>query len=154
MYFQNKEEIFSAVIEKESKRIIFELRNIVVSRDVGAEEKLESFFIERTRLILDLMKNRVALKNTYQENFNIIEKVRVILDKGEIDLLYNILTEGKEQNVFLVEKPLITAHYIHIILKGLEFELIKGKSQHYEEQVIDMLNIILKGLLKNKTKTS
>jgi AcrR family transcriptional regulator len=146
-YFQNKEEIFSAVIEKESRRIVNDLSEIVYSEKLDSIKKLESFSEKRMLFILDLMENRVALKNTYQKNFNIVEKVRLILDRGEIDLISKIVIQGIEEGKITECIPLQLARSIHLVYKAFEFDLIKRDGDDYAKQVDAMLKILKHGII-------
>jgi AcrR family transcriptional regulator len=149
MYFQNKEEIFSGVIENESKRIIALLKEVTDNKNYNALQKITEFSNLRMNLILDLLENRVALKNTYQQNFNIIDKVRVILDKGEIELLASIVEQGKNEGLFEDNSSIKIASYIHLIYKSFEFDIIKRRLNDSTNQTNDMTKIIINGIMKS-----
>ncbi len=148
-YFNNKEDVFSAVIEEE----LGHLSDLVVDmskRQMSLEDKLLEFIFAHLRLIKEVVKRNGNLRAEFFRNIWLVEKARKNFDKAEVDFFIDILEEGNKTGEFAVEDVALVADVIHYCVKGLEVPYIygrlgKGLSQHDSKQIV-------KGLIHSALK--
>ena len=147
-YFENKEDIYKAVIEKEVNVLKISLVDVILSES-STKEKLKDYFITRMMTINVLANYYEALRNDYLQDFKIIEKIREDFDNKEISMISEILTEGVENNVFKIKDINLTAKAIVIALKGFEIPFfIEKVDTDFESQLDSLIDILFNGILK------
>ncbi|MCK4678161.1 MAG: TetR/AcrR family transcriptional regulator [Bacteroidales bacterium] len=147
-YFENKEDIYKAVIEKEVNVLKISLVDVILSES-STKEKLKDYFITRMMTINVLANYYEALRNDYLQDFKIIEKIREDFDNQEISMISEILTEGVENNEFKIENINLTAKAIVIALKGFEIPFfIEKVDTDFESQLGSLIDILFNGILK------
>lgn len=146
-YFNSKEEVFQAVIEKEAAVLRAEI-NLRVKEYDSAKDKLRAYIFVRMEGFNNWGNFYDALKDEYLSNYDFIEKIRVKYDKSEVDNIAQIIQEGIETNEFKSLNALLTAKTILIAMKGLESSLIveKEKESSIEKEIDDMLEILFHGI--------
>ncbi len=147
-YFNSKEEIFEAVVEKEATTLITEILNEVNTTD-DPKEKIKKYILTRMNGIKNLGNFYNALKNDYLSSFESVEKLRIKYDNEEHNLIKNMLQEGIEKNVFKIKNTDKTAKAIVTAMKGLEIPLIISDNEHeVENRLDDLLDILYYGICK------
>jgi len=153
MYFKNKAEISSIVIENEMDSLQRMLEN-VEKQQLRADEKLITFIYTR----LDAFKATVARNGTLRANFfhdswN-VAKVRKGYNQQEIALIRKILTDGVQEGVFHIPNIEATTLIIHYSLKGLEVPYIRGLLGDTPDSIAkhkeSVINLIFNGLIIKK----
>ena len=136
-YFKNKNEIYWAVVEAESKHLYARLEGLT-NRDLPPEEKLLNYINIR----LEAVKEAVVRNGTLRAEF--------FRDIWEVALLRSILSEGVEQGVFHIPNVTATASVLHYALRGLDVPYIRN---NFSESGIDrsrlkdyILDFILYGI--------
>lgn len=146
-YFKSKEEIFQAVAHAEIQKWQDALTD-AVNREASPQGKLAAYIKTRMSAIRSLSSFYNFLAEEYFENYRLIEKLRVELDKEETGAIKDILREGINKKKFHVKHLEITASNILNILKGLEHVWMKEKdAAKLEEKIETLLALFLKGLL-------
>lgn len=146
-YFNSKEEVFQAVVEKEAAILRAEIA-LKVKEYATAKEKLRAYIFVR----MDGFKNwgnfYDALKDEYLSNYDFIEKIRVKYDKSEVDSITQIIHEGIEKGEFKKLNAGLTAKTILIAMKGLEGPLLldEEKESNLTKEIDDMLEILFHGI--------
>ena len=149
MYFKNKEELSSLVIENEMERL-YEMLENVEKKNLPADEKLISFIYMR----LDAFKETVTRNGTLRANFfhdswN-VAKVRKRYNLQEIALIKKILKGGIQEGLFSISDMDKTVLLIHYSLKGLEVPYIRGLLGDTPAQLSQckecVRNLIFKGI--------
>ena len=149
-YFESKEDIYQAVIQKEID-ILQGTLSIVVKENLSPREKLEKYLRIRMKTINELVNYYDAIKNAYHANFMMIEKIRRKFDNDEVGMISRILNEGKERNIFNVEDSELTAKTMVLALKGLEIPIYFGsRNILMKNPVENLLNILFNGILRNR----
>lgn len=124
-YFNNKNEVYKAVVESELDKMIEALQD-VLNKDLPADEKLMLFFYTR----LDAVKNVVARNGTLKADFfrDIwrVQNVRKSFDRKETEILKKILEEGIVAGTLSMPDVDLTAEILHNALRGLEVPYIRG----------------------------
>jgi len=148
-YFKGKEEISTAVIEKEMERLYAMLEE-VESKKMPADEKLMTFIYMR----LDAFKATVTRNGSLRANFFHdswhVAKVRKGYNLQEIALIKKILSGGVKEGIFQVPDVEITALIIHYALKGLEVPYIRGllgdSPDRMKQRKNNVMNLIYNGI--------
>ena len=125
MYFKNKEEISTIVIENEMERL-YEMLETVDAKKLSADEKLITFLYMRLEAFKDTVTRNGSLRaNFFHDSWN-VAKVRKSYNLQEIALIKRILTNGIEEGIFEIPDVETSALIIHYSLKGLEVPYIRG----------------------------
>lgn len=125
MYFKNKEEISTIVIENEMERL-YEMLETVEKKTLPADEKLITFIYMRLDAFKDTVTRNGSLRaNFFHDNWN-VAKVRKTYNLQEISLIKKILTSGINEGIFCIPHLETTVLLIHYSLKGLEVPYIRG----------------------------
>lgn len=146
-YFKSKEEVFQAVVEKEAAVLRAEI-GLKIKEYGSAREKLRTYIFVRMQGFKNWGNFYDALKDEYLSNYEFIEKIRIKYDKGEIDTITQIISEGIEKGEFKNLNAGLTAKTILIAMKGLEGSLIveNEKESDFEKEIDDMLEILFHGI--------
>lgn len=117
-YFKNKKEIYSAVVEGESDKMVSELHGICVS-DMAPADKLGAFItakLSQTRSASSSYSLKSLMKLDFRKSGQIHKKV---LEKEE-RLLLEILEEGVECGAFDPEKCSLMRNFALQMIQGLD----------------------------------
>lgn len=124
-YFNNKQDIYWAVITSEMNRL-YERLEAVVKKDLSPNEKLEEYIDARLEGIREIVYRNGSLRAEFFRDIAEVEHARKKISKSEIDLLRKILDEGVSKGKFIVHNSLATATILHCAFKGLEVPYIKN----------------------------
>lgn len=125
-YFNNKQEIYLAVITTELNRL-YEKLEAVVKKDLSPNEKLEAYVDARLEGIREVVLRNGTLSAEFFRDITEVERARKKIAPNEIDLLRSILDEGVAKGRFIVHNSLATATILHCAFKGLEVPYINNK---------------------------
>ena len=147
-YFNSKEEIFEAVVEKEATTLITEILNEVNTTN-DPKEKIKKYILARMSGIKKLGNFYDALKSDFLSSFSSIEKLRIKYDNEEHNIIKKILQEGIEKDFFKIENTDKTSKAIVTAMKGLEIPLIISDNENeIEDRLDDLLDILFYGICK------
>lgn len=124
-YFNNKNEVYKAVVESELEHMYSHLQ-AVASRKLPADEKLLLFFYTRLDAIKKVVFRNGTLKADFFRDIWRVQSVRKAFDKREIEVLKQILREGVAEGTLEMPDIDITAELLHHALRGLELPYIRG----------------------------
>lgn len=152
-YFNNKNEVYKAVVESELDKMHKALQN-VVTQDLPADEKLMLFFYTR----LDAVKNVVARNGSLRADFfrDIwrVQNVRKSFDRKETEILKEILQKGVEEGTFSMPDVDLTADILHHALRGLEVPYIRGLinpiDSDNKRRYLNISHLLFEGIKKKK----
>ncbi len=146
-YFTSKEEIFKAVVERESQTLKDELIN-AINRTDDPREKLRNYVLTRMKVMKNVANFYDALKNEYLTHLDFVNKVREKYDKQEIKIVTGILEEGISNKLFRIDDPELAAIAIVTALKGLEIPLFWSKAnRNLEKRTDELLGVLFNGIL-------
>lgn len=152
-YFNNKNEVYQAVIETELDQMYKALLN-VANRNVPADQKLILFFYTRFDAIKNVVARNGTLKADFFRDIWRVQFVRKSFDLKEIQILNDILNKGVEEGVFEMPDTKAIAEILHHALKGLEVPYIRGHfkpdNSNNESQRENIAYLILEGIRKKK----
>jgi AcrR family transcriptional regulator len=147
-YFRSKEDVFKEVIEKET-RILNEKVKEAMDKEETPQKKLRAFVLTRMRYMNELANFYSALKDEFLNHYAFIEKAREKDFYQEIKIVKNILNEGIEKNIFIIQDAELTSFAIISALKGLEYPwTIKVSLPDIEKNIDKLLEILFRGILK------
>ena len=144
-YFKSKTEIFNAVIETETDKILSRLR-IILSKPLSAEDKLREYVAVRFEAMKDIVGRNGSLRAGFFRDVRKVERAQRIILAKEAALLNEILEEGVKNKEFDVPDPKRQSIIIIYSLQGLVVPYIRdslkerGITQEYiKEMVADMI---------------
>lgn len=147
-YFNSKEDIFQAVVEKEAELLKDELTE-AVSKVSDPREKLKAYILARMNAFKKLANFYDVMKNDYLSHLEFVNNIRNKYDQEEIMMFENILKEGVSNGEFNIEYTNLAAVAIVTAMKGLEIPLfVEGNEQDIEKRIDNLINILFYGLLK------
>jgi AcrR family transcriptional regulator len=151
-YFNNKTEIYNAVIESELNILCRSLET-VAGKDLPADKKLLEFIFTRLESIKDVVFRNGTLRANFFRDIWRVENVRKSFDLKEISYIQNILEEGIKQDIFEIVNPHSMAVVLHHAFKGLEVPYIRGivrggLAPADGSQTDSMVNLLFNGIKK------
>ncbi len=147
-YFKNKEEIYKAVVEKESRIVKEEVEKALAAQDSPAK-KLEAYVKTRMRAIHRLANFYHAFREEYLESYSFIQNIRRDYDRYEVETIKKILSEGVETGIFNVQDLDLTAVAIITAMKGFEYPWAVAQDMNQIERDIDqLLQVLFYGIIK------
>ena len=147
-YFKNKREIYNAVIEKQSERIIENLRSIA-SRTLAPEQKLEQYLNQRFQLVVDYTpRHDMVLRHIFDRDLRRMERVHKLASAKEADLFRNLLEEGIALGAFdkTQAERLLKLH--PILFQGVDFCIMRDGADPDSNSVLDSRDAIVRFLVQ------
>lgn len=145
-YFKNKEEIYSAVLEKEFSEYSVRLCGSIAEVS-GTEEKIKTFAIRK----LELMDGSINLHNALDQELRphndavsaIIQKIKTF----ELGIIKDLLSAGIAKGEILIENTDLAAVMISTALKGFEYEWARRTENTEINKTIEkMTNALFHGI--------
>ena len=124
-YFEGKVDIYQAVINSETDRIIDKLSDIA-RKPLNPKLKIIEFIYGRFIVLKEMVDRNGTLRSEFFRNVFGLEHFRKDFDQKEKTLLQQIISEGKETGVFNVTSVRRTAEIIHYCMRGFEVSYIRG----------------------------
>ncbi len=147
-YFRSKEDVFKEVIEKESRILNGKVKE-AIDKEETPQKKIRAFVLTRMMYLNELANIYSALKDEFLNHYAFIEKAREKDFYQEIKSVKNILNEGIEKNIFVIQDAELTSFAIISAMKGLEYPWsIKVSLPDIETNVDKLLEILFRGILK------
>lgn len=146
-YFKNKEEVYEAVVEREIKRIIQELK-VDLENINSVNDKFANYIDSRIRAIIKLTKDYDALRIAFLSNYKWVERMRKQLDQEEKAILNHLFSLPDASKEFNIPDKETTIKNITLMIKGVEYMLIKeNNEQNTDLQIKNLQYLFLNGLL-------
>jgi AcrR family transcriptional regulator len=147
-YFNSKEDIFKAVVEKEAEELKAELLHKIQNIE-DPIERLKVYITIRMRKLNKLTNFYTALKSDFLSHLEFIEQIRKRYDLDEIKIISGILQEGIESGKFAIDDPHLSAIAIVTAMKGLEVPLFISKEHgNFEARLNNLVNFLFYGIVK------
>jgi AcrR family transcriptional regulator len=125
-YFNNKEEIYYAVIETEMERLSDRMDE-VASKNMDSDQKVILLVYTHLNMIKEAVTRNGNLRAEFFRNIWMVERVRKTFDHDELELFQRVLQEGCDKGIFCIENVPLMADIFHYALKGLEVPYIYGR---------------------------
>lgn len=125
IHFPSKEMLLRRVIEAELNRILDSLR-VIARKDIPADRKIMEFVFSRLENVRHTVFRNGSLRADFTRFYLTIDSIRRTYDKIEINLIREVIVEGREQGLFRFGNADVMAEIIHYSVKGLEVPYVRG----------------------------
>ena len=148
-YFESKEDIFQAVVEKEASMLKRELQEAIKPIS-DPREKLKVYVLVRMNTLKKLANYYDAIRSEYLSHLDFVENIRKKYDDEEISMVEAILKEGAEKMELNIENTRLAAIAIVTAMKGLEIPMFWQNNADFdmEKRLDDLINILFYGLVR------
>lgn len=149
-YFNNKEEIYRAVIDKELDTIIERL-SVVSAQKTEPDIKLTNHIITHLDAVKDVVNRNGSLRADFFHDIYEVERKRRKIDVVEIDLIKSIIADGTEKGIFKKMDPNLSSIIIFYAIKGLEVPYIRQNiSSEFERNKNSIVEFVFQGIKKKQ----
>lgn len=150
-YFKSKTEIFNAVIETETDKILSRLR-VILSQTIPPDEKFKEYVSVRFDAMKDIVGRNGSLRAGFFRDVRKVERAQRLISAKEVVLLGEILEEGVQKNYFAIEDTRKQAIIIIYSIQGLVVPYIRDglvENGITQEMIKEMVaKMILNGIEK------
>ena len=123
-YFKNKRDIYNAVVETESDKVLSKLSEIA-KLQIPADEKLMEFIFQRFDAMKDLVHRNGSLRAGFFRDVRKVDRARKAISPKEVHILETILQEGVDSGIFRIKHVDKTAMVMILCLQGLDVPYIR-----------------------------
>lgn len=123
-YFKNKREIYNAVIEQESDRIVSKLRE-VLSMNLSPLGKLETFLTYRFSTMNDTLVRQDNIRTFFTRDMKRVDRIRKLASTKETEILRKIIDEGIASGEFKPEQTERIFSLIQMISHGIDLTYLR-----------------------------
>lgn len=149
-YFNNKEEIYKAVIDKELDQI-YERMHVVSLQNVEPDTKLKNHILAHLDAVRNAVNNNGSLRADFFHDIYEVERKRRKIDAMEIGLIRSIVKEGIEKNIFKRMDIELSSTIIFYAIKGLEVPYIRQNiSTEFEQNKNTIVDFVFMGIKKKR----
>lgn len=127
-YFKNKKEIYNAVIETESDRMVTSLRAIV-DRDVPVEEKLREFLLARLEHGKTIGSAYDSILSWLKFDLRRMERIHRLVREKVRTMLNSLIDTGVRQGVFDPDRVALLRDFMEQCLNGLDLSNIDAGAE-------------------------
>lgn len=153
-YFKNKRDIFNAVIERETNKLIVKLEEIQ-KRNISPEQKLRDYIDCRFETMREIVSRNGSLRAGFFRDIRKVDRARRIISSREINILSRILQEGLEKGVFQMSDSKQTAVILVHAVHGLDVPYIRNNLAEQGMDKTAVKNVIYEILLDGlKTRSN
>ncbi len=156
-YFKNKREIYNAVIEKQSDKIIENLRSIA-SSSLDPVQKLEQYLSQRFQLVVDYVpKHDMVLRHLFDRDLRRMEKIHRLAVLKEEEMFRSLLEEGINLGAFDRSQAMRLLKLHPILFQGVDFCAMRDgaygtSSGSVMDSRSDVVGFLVQGIL-NKSNS-
>jgi AcrR family transcriptional regulator len=147
-YFNNKEEIYNAIIDIELNSILERMR-VVAAQDAEPDVKLKNMILTHLDAVKDVVTRNGSLRADFFHDIYEVERKRRKVDVKEIALIKAIVSEGIEKNIFKHIDSDLSSIIIFYAIKGLEVPYIRQNiSSDFEKNKNSIVEFVFMGIKK------
>lgn len=146
-YFKNKREIYNAVVERQSERMVENLRNIAYST-LEPVQKLEQYLNQRFQLVVDYApRHDMVLRHIFDRDLRRMERVHKLAAIKESEMFRKLLDEGIAKGAFdpVQAERLLKVH--PILFQGVDFCVMRDSTDTSGISVLDSREAVVKFLV-------
>ncbi len=145
-YFNNKEEIYKAVIDRELQSVLERL-NTVSMDEKAPDIKLTNHIITHLDAIKDVVTRNGSLRADFFHDIYEVERSRRKIDIKEIALIKKILAEGVKRKIFKRMDLDLSSMILFYAIKGLEVPYIRQNiSENFEKNKNSIVEFVFQGI--------
>ncbi|MEI8085414.1 MAG: TetR/AcrR family transcriptional regulator [Paludibacter sp.] len=147
-YFNNKEEIYNAIIDIELNTIL-ERMKVVAAQEAEPDVKLTNMILTHLDAVKDVVTRNGSLRADFFHDIYEVERKRRKVDVKEITLIRSIVSDGIEKNIFKRMDVDLSSTIIFYAIKGLEVPYIRQNiSSEFEKNKNSIVEFVLMGIKK------
>lgn len=147
-YFNNKEEIYKAVIDKELDTILARL-NVEFTKNEEPDVKLKNLILAHLDAVKDVVSRNGSLRADFFHDIFEVERKRRKIDVKELAMIRQIISEGIQKNIFKRMDPELSSIILFYSIKGLEVPYIRqGISAEFENNKNSIVEFVFMGIRK------
>lgn len=146
-YFKNKREIYNAVVERQSERMVENLRKIA-SSTLEPVQKLEQYLNQRFQLVVDYApRHDMVLRHIFDRDLRRMERVHKLAAIKESEMFRKLLDEGIAKGAFdpVQAERLLKVH--PILFQGVDFCVMRDSTDTSGISVLDSREAVVKFLV-------
>lgn len=149
-YFNNKEEIYKAIIDIELNTIL-ERMKIVTAQDAEPDVKLTNLILAHLDAVKNVVTRNGSLRADFFHDIYEVERIRRKVDIKEIAIIRAIVLEGIEKNIFKRMDVDLSSTIIFYAIKGLEVPYIRQNiSSEFEKKKNSIVEFVFMGIKKKQ----
>jgi len=149
-YFNNKEEIYKAVIDRELETVLDRLNKVAMD-DKAPDIKLTNHIITHLDAIKDVVTRNGSLRADFFHDIYEVERTRRKIDMKEIAIIKKILADGVEMKIFKRMDVELSSIVIFYAIKGLEVPYIRQNiSENFEKNKNSIVEFVFQGIKRPK----
>jgi len=149
-YFNNKEEIYKAIIDIELNTILARMK-IVAAQDAEPDVKLTNLILAHLDAVKDVVTRNGSLRADFFHDIYEVERIRRKVDVKEIALIRVIVQEGIEKNIFKRMDVDLSSTIIFYAIKGLEVPYIRQNiSSEFAKNKNSIVEFVFMGIKKKR----
>ena len=147
-YFEGKDDVFRAVVEKEGNILEREMERALEKEDTP-QAKLMTYTVKRMEILNRVANFYSAFQDDYLENYGFIQKLRKKSDEWEFNTIKRILQEGVDKKLFHIKDLELAAYAIVTTMKGFEYHWAMQKDTSKLKSGVDSLfEILFNGIMR------
>lgn len=147
-YFKSKEDLFTAVVERELRKAEVALEEIATS-NLEIVDKLKRYMNARIQRLVPALNYHETLKSELLYPLDFVRDVKEKFYKTDIERIKVILKEGVDMGVYKDIDNAFVAELIEMVLKGLEIPFfLQNIHVEMRPRADELFVILLDGLLK------
>lgn len=152
-YFKSKKEIYNAVLEQESERLVNSLRE-VVSVDAPVEQRLGMYMRRRLERYI-APASSASFKSWISFDSRRLARIRSMAREKENEMLRMLLAEGCEKGVFNKERCDLVASFMGMAVAAVDSHILETDTQTDREKAFDnFVEFVVRGLMDGCTGKS
>lgn len=145
-YFRNKKEIYNAVLEMESDKMVAELKTIAES-DAPADERLRRFLLTRLEQGANIGSSYSALKALFKFDLRRMERIRRMVHDKEASIYATIIRQGIASGVFNRDRCRQLSKFMVRCVQGMDLaEIDAGGRESLRESQEAFVNFVLENI--------
>ena len=148
-YFNGKDDIFRAVIEKEALQLMQSVHE-AIDAESSPVMKFRTFFRFLSEKIEEMVNYYRFVKDEWYDIMDFANEIRVKNWNLLADIIVSILIEGNEQGLFAVEDLEKKANAIQVAMIGFLSPWSSFKWEEVSDSIDPLLDIMLFGIMKRK----
>jgi AcrR family transcriptional regulator len=148
-YFNNKEEIYKAVIDKELQTLLDKLYQVFAEK-TEPDVKLTNHILTHLDAINYIVTRNGSLRADFFHDIYEVERTRRKIDIKEIEIIKSILNEGVEKKIFKKMDVNLSATIIFYAIKGLEVPYIRQNiNSEFEKNKNSIVEFVFRGIKRS-----
>ena len=145
-YFNNKEDIYKAVIDKELEQVLGRLK-VVSTEKVEPDVMLTNHILTHLDAIKDVVTRNGSLRADFFHDIYEVERTRRKIDVQEISLIRSILNNGIKKGIFKRMDLDLSSIIIFYSIKGMEVPYIRQNiSSEFERNKNSIVEFVFQGI--------